>query len=284
MIKLGSHVAMVKPDYLLGSVNEALSYGANAMMIYTGAPQNSYRVPVSNLKIKEAIKIWLGNNNSLDDIIVHAPYIINLANTANSEIFEKSKIILRNELIRSSAIGAKYIVLHPGSSLKDSLENGINKIAEGLNEILKEGFNVTVCLETMAGKGSEIGYRFEHLTEIISRVKYPLGVCFDTCHTWDSGYNLNGFDQVLKEFDKIIGLEKLYVIHVNDSKNVSGARKDRHANIGKGYIGFENLSYIVHHPLLRGKTMILETPYIDGLPPYKEEIKKLLNQKEINAG
>ncbi|MDI9541177.1 MAG: deoxyribonuclease IV [Bacillota bacterium] len=278
MIKLGSHVSMKKPDYLSGSVNEALSYNANAMMIYTGAPQNSFRVPVENLKIQQARKRWLENGHSMDDLIVHAPYVINLANTAKLETFEMGKRVLRNELIRSSAIGAKYLVLHPGSSLKDTLENGIDKVVEGLNEVLKEGFDVTVCLETMAGKGSEIGYRFEHLAEIISRVDYPLGVCFDTCHTWDSGYDLNNLDQILEEFDRIIGLDKLHVLHINDSKNVVGARKDRHANIGEGNIGFDILSNVVHHPLLKGKTMILETPYIDGLPPYKEEIKKLLNR------
>ncbi len=278
MIKLGSHVSMKKPDYLSGSVNEALSYNANAMMIYTGAPQNSFRVPVENLKIQQARKRWLENGHSMDDLIVHAPYVINLANTAKLETFEMGKRVLRNELIRSSAIGAKYLVLHPGSSLKDTLENGIDKVVEGLNEVLKEGFDVTVCLETMAGKGSEIGYRFEHLAEIISRVDYPLGVCFDTCHTWDSGYDLNNLDQILEEFDRIIGLDKLHVLHINDSKNVVGARKDRHANIGEGNIGFDILSNVVHHPLLKGKTMILETHYIDGLPPYKEEIKKLLNR------
>ena len=278
MIKLGSHVSMKKPDYLSGSVNEALSYNANAMMIYTGAPQNSFRVPVENLKIQQARKRWLENGHSMDDLIVHAPYVINLANTAKLETFEMGKRVLRNELIRSSAIRAKYLVLHPGSSLKDTLENGIDKVVEGLNEVLKEGFDVTVCLETMAGKGSEIGYRFEHLAEIISRVDYPLGVCFDTCHTWDSGYDLNNLDQILEEFDRIIGLDKLHVLHINDSKNVVGARKDRHANIGEGNIGFDILSNVVHHPLLKGKTMILETPYIDGLPPYKEEIKKLLNR------
>ncbi len=279
MIKLGSHVSMAKPDYLLGSVNEALSYNANAMMIYTGAPQNSFRAPIEELKIEEATKLWLENGYSMDDIIVHAPYIINLANTTKPETFEMGKEVLRNELIRSSAIGAKYLVLHPGSSLKDTLENGIDKVVEALNEVLKENFEVKVCLETMAGKGSEIGYRFEHLAQIISKVNYPLGVCFDTCHTWDSGYDLSNLDLVLKEFDEIIGLDKMHVIHVNDSKNQLGARKDRHANIGQGNIGFKILSEVVHHPLLKGKTMILETPYIDGKAPYKEEIEELLNSK-----
>lgn len=279
MIKLGSHVSMAKPDYLLGSVNEALSYNANAMMIYTGAPQNSFRAPIEELKIEEATKLWLEKGYSMDDIIVHAPYIINLANTTKPETFEMGKEVLRNELIRSSAIGAKYLVLHPGSSLKDTLENGIDKVVEALNDVLKENFEIKVCLETMAGKGSEIGYRFEHLAQIISRVNYPLGVCFDTCHTWDSGYDLSNLDLVLKEFDEIIGLDKMHVIHVNDSKNQLGARKDRHANIGQGNIGFKILSEVVHHPLLKGKTMILETPYIDGKAPYKAEIEELLNSK-----
>ncbi len=277
MIKLGSHVSMAKPDYLLGSVKEALSYNANALMVYTGAPQNSFRAPVEELKIAEATSLWRENGYRMDDVIIHAPYIINIANTVNPDTFSMGKEVLRNELIRSRAIGAKYLVLHPGSSLKDTLENGINKVVEALNEVLEEGFNVTVCLETMAGKGSEIGYRFEHLAEIIRRVNYPLGVCFDTCHTWDSGYDLNDFDKVLKEFDEVIGLEKLHVLHINDSKNELGARKDRHANIGEGYIGFETLSKVVHHPLLKSKTKILETPYIDGLPPYKDEIERLRN-------
>jgi len=277
MIKLGSHVSMSAPEYVLGSVKEALGYNANALMLYTGAPQNSNRAPVEKLRIEEAKQLWLENGNEMKDMIVHAPYIINLANTVKPETFDMGVEVLGRELERSAAIGARYLVLHPGSYLTATLQEGIDSIIKGLNIVLSQHKNIIICLETMAGKGKEVGFRFEQIAQIIQGCEHPelLGVCLDSCHIWDSGYDLNDLDFVLKQFDEAIGLDKLYVIHVNDSKNELSARKDRHANIGDGFIGKENLIKLVHHPLLEGKTMILETPYIDKKAPYKEEIELL---------
>lgn len=277
MLKLGSHVSCSSPDFVLGAVKEALSYKATALMLYTGAPQNSFRVPVERLKSQEALDLWQANGFSSDDIVVHAPYIINLANTIKPETYANSVSALKKEIQRTIAIKAKYLVVHPGSYLTATLQEGIDSIAKGINEALNENDDVIICLETMAGKGKEVGWRFEQIKAIIDKVelKDKMGVCFDTCHTWDSGYDLNDLDNVLKQFDEIIGLDKMYVIHVNDSKNVLGAKKDRHENIGKGNIGFEVLHKVVNHPLLEDKIKILETPYVDDKPIYGQEIEML---------
>ena len=279
MLKIGSHVSMSGPDYILGSVNEALAYRANALMLYTGAPQNSFRIPVERLKIEEGVAKWKDNGFDVNDMIIHCPYIINLANTLKPETFESGKEVLRREIDRTMAIGARYMVLHPGSSLTGDLDASLKQVADGLNQILKEDDDVVICLETMAGKGSEVGRTFEQVKTIIDNVKLKdkMGVCLDTCHIHDAGYDLTNFDNVLKEFDEIIGLKSLYVVHVNDSKNVMGAHKDRHANIGYGEIGFETLNNIVHHPLLDNIPMILETPYINSQSPYGYEIENFRN-------
>lgn len=277
MLKLGSHVGMKAPDYILGSVNEALSYNANALMLYTGAPQNSFRLPIGQLKVQEGIDKWENNGHQKEDIIVHCPYLINLANTTNQEIFETSVKFLKIEIERSKAIGAKYIVLHPGSCLKDTSINGIESVIKGLDIVLENEEGFVLCLETMAGKGSEVGKNFEEIKMIIDGVKRQdlIGVCLDTCHIWDGGYDLNNCDKVLKDFEQIIGLEKLHVIHLNDSKNVLGSHKDRHANIGQGEIGFKTLYNLLHDKRLENKVFILETPYIEDKPPYKKEIEML---------
>lgn len=268
-------------DYYLGSVKEALSYEANALMLYTGAPQNSVRTPLEKLKIEEAKKLLKEHDIPLENVIIHAPYLINLANTVNPDTFENSKKLLGVEIERSKAFGAKYLVLHPGSHLKMGSEAGIQKIIEGLNEVLSEHQGMIVALETMAGKGAEVGWHFEEIAEIIAGCKYPewLGVCFDTCHTHDAGYDLSDFDHVLKEFDRVIGLDRLNVIHLNDSMNERGARKDRHANLGYGKIGFDTLYNIAHHPSLENVVKILETPYVNGTAPYKYEIASLRSGK-----
>ena len=277
MLKLGSHVGMSAPDYILGSVNEAFSYQANALMLYTGAPQNSYRVPVERLKIAEGVKAWNDKGYSMDDFIIHLPYIINLGNTLKPEIYDMGKEVLLKEIKRTEAIGAKYMVLHPGSSLKGDLGLSLSQVARGLNETFEQVQYGVVCLETMAGKGSELGRTFEEVKAIINQVerKDLVGVCLDTCHIHDGGYDLTKFDEVLDLFDSIIGLDKLYVLHINDSKNPMGAHKDRHANIGEGYIGLETLRNVVHNPRLDNIPMILETPYVDGNAPYKKEIEML---------
>ena len=278
-IIIGSHVNMSGSDLLVGSVKSALGFNANTFMFYTGAPQNTLRKPVEELRVEEAKKLMEENNIDVKNLVVHAPYIINLGNLKDEEIFKLAKRVLKDEIYRTNYIGVKYLVLHPGAHLNFGIEAGLNRIVEGLNEVLdNDNSDVTILLETMSGKGSELGKTFEELKYIIDHTnkKERLGVCLDTCHVFDGGYDIvNDLDGVLKKFDEIIGLNLLKVIHVNDSKNVLGSHKDRHANIGEGNIGYETLAKIVWHPLLKDKIKILETPYIEDKPPYKEEIARL---------
>ncbi|GIO23118.1 deoxyribonuclease IV [Oceanobacillus sp. J11TS1] len=281
MVKIGSHVSMNGKKMLLGSSEEAASYGANTFMIYTGAPQNTRRKPIDELNIEAGLAHM--EANGMSDIVVHAPYIINIGNTVKPETFELGVNFLRSEIERTEALGAKQIVLHPGAHVGEGPEKGIPKIIEGLNEVLEQKNNVQIALETMAGKGSEMGRTFEELAEIISGVTHNehLSICLDTCHIHDAGYDIvNDFDGVLNTFDKIIGLDRLKVVHVNDSKNECGAHKDRHENIGFGYIGFDALHKVVHHPQLSELPKILETPYVgtdkkNKKAPYKYEIAML---------
>ena len=274
---LGCHVQMKAPDYVEGSVKEAIAYGANALMLYTGAPQNTRRNPVEKLRIEEAKQLMHENGMKMEHLIVHAPYIINPANSVKPEVAELAKEFLESELERTAAIGASYLVLHPGSYTTTDLETGIHTIIERLNSVAHYPEGVKICLETMAGKGSEVGYRFEHLAEILSGVEHPesLGVCLDTCHISDAGYDINDFDGVLDEFDRVIGLTHLHVIHLNDSKNERGARKDRHANLGMGTIGFDALHAVACNSRCAAIPKILETPYIGKKPPYRYEIEML---------
>lgn len=282
MIYLGSHVSLKAPDYFLGSIKETLSYGANACMIYTGAPSNTRRISMDSFKIEEAKQLMVQHAISMDRVIVHAPYLINLANVLKPQTAQFGVEFLKSELERTALLGASYLVLHPGSHLKQGLEPGISSIVKGLNEVLdSDASSVCIALETMAGKGSEIGRSFEELAMIIDGVHKQdrIKICLDTCHIHDAGYDVSNFDRVLDEFDRTLGLERLKVVHVNDSKNPKGSHKDRHANIGQGYIGLESLARIVHHPKLLDVTKILETPYIDGVAPYKREIELLRNIK-----
>lgn len=281
MLKIGSHVSMSGKKMLLGASEEAVSYGSNTLMIYTGAPQNTRRKKIEELNIEAGLKHM--EENRISDIIVHAPYIINIGNTTNPATFELGVNFLRTEIDRTEAIGARQIVLHPGAHVGAGAEEGIKKIIEGLNEVLKGDEKVQIALETMAGKGSECGKSFEELAMIIDGVTHNahLSICFDTCHTHDAGYNIvEDFDGVLESFDKIIGIDRLKVLHINDSKNERGMRKDRHENIGFGHIGFKALNYIVHHPQLQDIPKILETPYVgedknNKKAPYKHEIVML---------
>ncbi|MGG3924709.1 deoxyribonuclease IV [Metabacillus fastidiosus] len=287
MLKIGSHVSMSGKKMLLGSSEEAVSYGANTFMIYTGAPQNTRRKKIEELNI-EAGFVHM-KEHGIEEIIVHAPYIINIANTTNPATFELGVDFLRSEIARTEALGARQIVLHPGAHVGAGAETGIKKIIEGLNEVIEKEQNVQIALETMAGKGSECGRSFEELAQIIDGVTYNehLSVCFDTCHVHDAGYDIvNNFDGVLNEFDKIVGIDRIKVLHINDSKNPCGASKDRHENIGFGHIGFEALSKIVHHPQLMSVPKILETPFVgedkkDKKPPYKFEIN-MLKEKQFD--
>lgn len=280
---LGSHVSMSGKEMLLGSVKEALSYGADTFMVYTGAPQNTKRKDIEELNIPAARKAM--QENGISTFVVHAPYIINLANTVNPDTFRLAVEFLALEITRTEAFGSPVLVLHPGSHVGAGTDAGIHKIIEGLNEVLNKDMNCTIALETMAGKGSELGRSFEELAAIYEGVKYndKLRVCFDTCHVHDAGYDIAGnLDSVLTDFDKILGLNQIAVLHINDSKNPLGAGKDRHANIGDGYIGLEALKRIVHLPEFAAIPKILETPYLPAegeskktLPPYKEEIALL---------
>lgn len=285
MLKIGSHVSMSGKEMLLGSVKEAVSYGANTFMFYTGAPQNTARKPVSQLRVEEAKEYMKEHHISIDDVVVHAPYIINLANTVKPETYELAVRFLKEEIARCEEIGVSRLVLHPGSHVKAGDEAGLKQIIKGLNEVLREDQKVHIALETMAGKGSEMGRTFDQIQYMIENTKHSslLGVCLDTCHIHDAGYDLTHFDDILEEFDQKIGLDRLLVVHVNDSKNERGAHKDRHENIGYGYIGFETLNQIVHHPKLKDVPKILETPYIDGKAPYREEINMFVHQTFNNG-
>ena len=279
---IGSHVSMSGKKMLLGSSEEAYSYGANAMMIYTGAPQNTRRKAIEELNI-EAGRAHM-KEHGITDIVVHAPYIINIGNTIKPETFELGVNFLRSEIERTEAIGAKQIVLHPGAHVGEGVAAGIQKIIEGLNEVLTKDQNVQIALETMAGKGSGVGSNFEELARIIDGVNHndKLSICFDTCHTHDAGYDVvNDFDGVLEQFDRVVGLDRLKVLHINDSKNECGARKDRHENIGFGHIGYDALRYIVHHDQLQQLPKILETPFVgedkkNKRAPYAHEIDMLM--------
>lgn len=274
---IGCHVSFNKKEQLLGSVKEALAYGANAFMFYTGAPQNTVRSDIDDDITACAFKLMAEGGINSDNVIVHAPYIVNFANEKN---YDFSVSFLKNEIKRVERLGFDKIVLHPGSHVGAGISSGIDNIVRCLNDVLIDT-NVKILLETMAGKGSEIGSSFLEIRRIIDCVNDSsnIGVCLDTCHINDAGYDISKFDDVLSEFDKIIGLDRLLCIHINDSKNVLGSRKDRHENIGFGTIGFDNLLYVINHPKLKDVPMILETPYVkDGnrsYPPYKFEIQSI---------
>ena len=285
MIKIGSHVKMGGKDMLLGSAKEAVSYGANTFMVYTGAPQNTKRKAISELNIDAAWEYM--KQNGIEDFVIHAPYIINLGNSVNPETYSLAVDFLALELERTIAMGSRVLILHPGAHVGAGTETGLRQIIQGLNAVLTADTPCYIALETMAGKGSEIGRSFEELAAIYDGVKYndKLRICFDTCHVNDAGYDIvNDFEGVMEQFDKKLGKDQIAVFHINDSKNSMGAGKDRHANIGEGTIGFDTLRHIVHHPDFPGIPRILETPYRPDpenpdqtLPPYKEEIALLLN-------
>ncbi|WP_414841985.1 deoxyribonuclease IV [Enterococcus saccharolyticus] len=280
---IGSHVSMSGKKMLVGAAEEAASYQATTFMIYTGAPQNTRRKPLEDMNI-EAGQAFMAMHG-LSDMVVHAPYIINLGNTIKPENFGFAIDFLREEIRRAQALGATQITMHPGAHVGAGVDAGLAQIIKGLNEVLDKDQIPQIALETMAGKGTELGRNFEELATIIEGVTLneKLSVTLDTCHTNDAGYNIKeDFDGVLEEFDKIIGLDRLKVIHVNDSKNPQGSHKDRHENIGFGTIGFDALNYIVHHEKLATLPKILETPYVmvgedkkNKKPPYRFEIEML---------
>lgn len=287
---LGSHVSLKGTEMLLGSAKEAASYGSNVFMVYTGAPQNTRRKDVSVFKVDEAQQFMA--EHGIEFFTVHAPYIVNLANTTKEGYHDFAMQFLREEVERVEAIGADQITMHPGAHVGAGVDTGLKQIIAGLNGVLTPEQKPQIALETMAGKGTELGRSFEELAVIIEGVTHNehLSVTFDTCHVYDAGYDIvNDFDGVLNEFDKIIGIDRLKVLHINDSKNPIESRKDRHANLGQGHIGFEVLNYIVHHPQLSHIPKILETPWVPlpenekvKVAPYKHEIA-MLKAKTFNS-
>ena len=283
---IGSHVSMTSPEYFLGSVKEALSYNASTFMFYTGAPQNSYRKPLEDCKILEARQLIKESGIKEEHLVCHAPYIVNLANMSDMNKWIGAVDIIEREVKRCEAFGASILVLHPGAHMTFTINEALNNIAKAIDIIYDRNpdSKVKIALETMSGKGSEVGITFEQIKTIINLSKHQdkLGVCMDTCHINDYGYNVFEADEVLKEFDEVIGLSRLLVIHINDSKNPRGAHKDRHENIGYGEIGFDALNRFVNHPLLVNIPKILETPYVNEKPPYKKEIEMFRNSKYID--
>ena len=268
-------MGMSGKEMFLGSAKEAVSYGANTFMVYTGTPQNTKRKDISELRIEEGWNYM--REHGIGEIVIHAPYIINMANTVKPETFELAVDFMNLEMSRAEAMGSRILIVHPGAHVGAGAEAGIAKIAEALNEVLNRDSKVYVALETMAGKGSEIGRSFEELSQIYEKVACndKLRVCFDTCHTSDAGYDIiNDFDGVMEKFDRILGKEQIAVFHINDSKNAAGAGKDRHENIGFGHIGFEALNRIVHYKDFENIPKILETPYVADAnqPTLKEKL------------
>lgn len=285
MLLIGSHVSFKSSEQLLGSVKEAISYNSTCFMFYTGAPQNTKRCRLDYDLTLKAVNLLHENNISVENLVIHAPYIINLANNLNKDKYLFSINFLCEELNRANMLGVKKVVLHPGSFTSLSLDDGINNIINALNLVIKPNLDVSICLETMAGKGTEVGFKLEQIKRIIDGVKYndKLMVCLDTCHLNDSGYDISNFNKFLDEFDKIIGIEKIGCVHVNDSKNVLGSRKDRHENIGFGTIGFDSLINVIYNERIENVPKILETPYINKLyPPYKFEIDMIRKRKFNN--
>lgn len=277
---IGSHVNF-GGEQLLGSAKQAVSFGANTFMFYTGAPQNTIRKDIKDDLTDEAVKYMKENNIDINNVICHAPYIINLANKEKEDSWNFSISFLKNEINRITKMGINYIVVHPGNALKIDRMEALNNIAEAINNIITIDTKPMILLETMAGKGTECGINIYEINEILNKVnlKEKVGVCLDTCHLNDSGIDISKFDEYLDEFDEKIGIEKIKCVHVNDSKNEIGTHKDRHANLGYGTIGFENLINVIYNARLKNVPKILETPWIGEYPPYKIEIDMIKNKK-----
>lgn len=279
---LGCHIDMTSPDYLVGAVKTAQTYGATTFMIYTGAPQNSIRKPIEAMRIEEGLTLLKQAGMDPSKVVVHAPYIINLGNTVKPDTFAIGIEFLIRELKRVEAMGFSMLVLHPGAHVGMGSQAALDQIVKGLDSVLsQDGTRVKVALETMAGKGTEVGITFEEIRYIIDHCQYPdrLGVCLDTCHISDAGYDVSDVNGLLASFDTIIGLDRLLVVHINDSKNPRGARKDRHENVGYGAIGYETLAAFVHDPKLTTIPKILETPWVNDTAPYRLEIAMLLSKQ-----
>ena len=280
MLKIGSHVSFRKDTQLLGSVEESLSYGSNTFMFYTGAPQNTNRASINDEATYKAIELMKEKGINIKDVVVHAPYIINLANNQKIDQYRFSIEFLIQECSRCEDLFINKLVLHPGSHVGCGVDEGIFAISNALNQVLSTT-SITILLETMAGKGTEVGRNFEEVKRIIDNIekKDQIGICLDTCHLSDAGYDVSDFDSILDELEKLDLLDKVGCIHINDSKNIKGSHKDRHANFGYGEIGFDNLINIVYNSRLEDIPKILETPYYEEYAPYKHEIEMIKNKK-----
>lgn len=286
MLIIGSHVSFNKKEQLIGSVKEALNYNANTFMFYTGAPQNTNRASIDDSITLSALELMKENNIDLKNVVVHAPYIVNPANNAN---FDFNVNFLKQEIERVESLGVTKLVLHPGSYVKLTHDEGIKNIIDTLNQVIRKDMTVKILLETMSGKGTELGTNFDDLKYIIDNIEYSknVGICLDTCHLNDAGYDIFKFDEILDEVDSKIGLEKIGCIHINDSKNLKSSHKDRHENIGLGTIGYDALINVIYNKRLDNVPKILETPYVTNsdeskdkiYPPYKFEIEMIRNKK-----
>ena len=288
MLIIGSHVSFGK-NQLLGALEEALSYGSNTFMFYTGAPTNTIRKDIDSDYISKAQQLMKENNIDIENVVCHAPYIVNLGNASDPEKYKFSQEFIKKELKRCDEMGITKMVIHPGNAIAITKEEGLDNIANAINNILDGTTKCLLLLETMAGKGTECGCTTEELAYIIDKIqkKEQIGVCLDTCHINDGGYSIADFDNYLDEFESKIGIEKIKCVHVNDSKNDQGAHKDRHANFGIGTIGFDSLINVIYNSRLENVPKILETPYIGETdeskerlyPPYKYEIEMIRNKK-----
>ncbi len=288
MLIIGSHVSFDSKEQLLKSVKEAISYGANTFMFYTGAPQNTRRCDLDLNKVNEAKKIMIENGINIDNVICHAPYIVNIASDLDASKYDFSINFLKQEVLRLDVLGIKYLVLHPGSSVGIERRHALENISNALNKIISETNEVIILLETMAGKGTECGVNIQEIYDIIEKIsnKDRIGVCLDTCHLNDSGIDISKFDDYLDNFDMLIGIDKIKCVHINDSKNEIASHKDRHENIGFGTIGFDNLIKVIYNERLESIPKILETPYVGEnkeFPPYKQEIEMIKNKKFDNS-
>ena len=287
MLKIGSHVSMSGKEMMLGSVKEALSYNATTFMFYTGAPQNTARKPIEQLRIDEAKALMKEHHINIDDVVVHAPYIINLGNAIKPETFELAVSFLAQEIKRCEAIGVSRLVLHPGSHVKAGEDVGLDKIVEGLNLALKDNTSVHIALETMAGKGSELGKSFEQLKYIMDHTikSELLGVCLDTCHLYAAGYQIESREllyNTLNEFDKQIGIKKIRAIHLNNTKVELGKKVDRHSSIFDGNIGLETFEAIVCDSRFDQTPIVLEPPSNDTTGAEQVEyLQKVVREKKL---
>lgn len=278
---IGSHVSFLKDSQLLGSVKEALSYNSNTFMFYTGSNQSTLRFEINENLTKEAHELMEKEGILKENVVVHAPYIINLANNIDQRKYEFYINFLKEEIKRCQKLGFNKMVLHPGSSVSLEKNVAIENIANGINKALQEIEGFDLVLEFMSGKGTEVGTSIEDFEIILSKIekKDNVSICLDTCHLNDAGVSIEDFELFLNDFDKKIGIDKIHVLHINDSKNVRTSHKDRHENIGYGTIGFDNLINVIYNERLKNIPKILETPYIDKKAPYKEEIEMIRNRK-----